>query len=143
MSKEITLTQGKKAIVDDDFQETKKYYFSHGYAVNKHVYMHREIMNAPSGMDVDHINGNTLDNRKENLRICTRSQNKMNTSRRKGNTSGYKGVCFDNTNKKWLATITINGKLKHIGLFQDAKSAAIAYDKKAKELFGDFAKLNF
>ena len=108
--------------------------------------IHRLIMDAPKGMEVDHINGNPLDNRKSNLRICTRSENERNKGPLKNNTSGYKGVTRQsriNKNDKWRAQIRHNSKLIVIGLYEDKEEAARAYDKKAKELHGEYAYLNF
>jgi len=105
--------------------------------------MHRLLIHAPKGMEVDHINGNGLDNRICNLRICTRSQNQINKGLQKNNTTGYKGVSFIKKHRKYRATIRINGKSMYLGEFESAKGAAFAYDNKAKELFGNFAKLNF
>jgi len=94
-------------------------------------------------MHVDHINGNPLDNRKSNLRICTHAENSNNTGPRKNNTSGYKGVYWAKRNKRWLAQITHNGKQVYIGHYKDKEEAARAYDAKAKEFQGEFAYLNF
>ena len=94
-------------------------------------------------MHVDHINGNPLDNRKSNLRICTNAENQRNRGVNKNNTSGYKGVCWAKQNKKWKARIKHNGKLIHLGYYKDKEEAARAYDKKAKELHGEYAYLNF
>jgi len=106
--------------------------------------IHRLIMDAPKGMCVDHINGNPLDNRKSNLRICTRSENMRNRGAQKNNTSGYKGVSWHKHKKKWGCKINKhNGKQIHVGYYKDKEEAARAYDKKAKEFHGEFAKLNF
>jgi len=104
--------------------------------------MHRAILNAPPRMDVDHINGNGLNNTRENLRLCTRSQNMMN-QRLKGGTSRFRGVSWLKGGAKWHAQVRANGKRLHLGLFTDETEAAMAYDAAARELFGDFARLNF
>lgn len=104
--------------------------------------MHRLIMDAKDGQKVDHINRNTLDNRKSNLRFVTQSQNMMNAVIRKTNTSGFKGVCFVSREGKWLATIWKDGKQKWLGYFKDKKDAAQAYNKAALELHGQYALLN-
>jgi len=116
--------------------------------------MHRVIMDPPKGMDIDHIDGNTLDNRKENLRICTRSQNSQNKKLRCDSASGYKGVHkmkSRNLKKPFKAYIGIpdwrEQGLKvnqmRLGYYATAGEAARVRDKKAKELFGEFAYLNF
>ena len=108
----------------------------------KYIYLHRLILKAKKGQEVDHRNGNGLDNRKNNLRFCTRSQNMMNQKRRKG-TSEFKGVYWHKRIKKWLAQITVNYKRTHLGYFDSEIKAGKAYDTKAVELFGKFARLNF
>ena len=105
--------------------------------------LHRLIADTPKGMYTDHINGDTLDNRKQNLRICTIAENGRNRRKNKNNTSGFKGVCWRKDDKTWHARIQHNKKLIHIGYFKDKEEAAKAYDRKAIELFGEFAKLNF
>jgi len=104
--------------------------------------LHRLIMNAPDNLDVDHIDGNGLNNTKTNLRLATRSQNNMNRVG-KSKTSPYKGVCWDKSKQRYMAQIAINNSNKYIGRFTTAIEAALAYDKKAIELHGEFAKLNF
>jgi hypothetical protein len=91
-------------------------------------------------MEVDHINHNGLDNRRINLRIATARQNKQNTKIQKSNTSGYKGVTKDRT--KWRAMIRISGKRVHLGMFDDKRDAAIAYNRAAIKYHGDFACIN-
>lgn len=149
--KQITLTRGMFAIVDDaDFDTLQKYNWQmhkHGYATRKkglgHISMHREIMNPPSGFDVDHINGNKLDNRRANLRICSRHENTFNQGLRSNNNSGYKGVSWRKQERKWIAQIQANGKRKTIGYFDSAIEAARAYDNAAIEAYGEYARLNF
>jgi hypothetical protein len=148
--KEIPLSQGKVAIVDDDMfdylNQWKWSYSGHGYAERrtwpekKKIYMHRLIAQTPNGMDTDHINHDKLDNRKENLRICTASENMGNSSIKDGR---FKGVSFHKSLNKWEAYITKNYDHKHLGLFQSPEEAAHAYDAAAKKFFGNFAKLNF
>lgn len=114
--------------------------FLKGFGKVKHRRLARFIMQAPKGMVVDHVNGDILDNSKSNLRVCTQMQNQQNKSISKSKKSSpYKGVYWHNQSNKWLVQI----RRKSIGLFQDAEEAAKAYDAKAKELFGEFAKLNF
>src|SRR5258708_31028872 len=122
MAKIIQLTQNQTSIIDDeDFEKINQfnwYYGKNSYATRdikinkkrKSILLHREIINCLDNQMVDHINGNTLDNRKENLRICTKSQNGMNRGKQKNNTSGYKGVHFYKANKKWQAYISYNSK---------------------------------
>lgn len=153
MTKNIPLTQGQVAIVDDnDFVELSEYnwYFHHGYAVRrgprpikKMIPMQVHLMNPENGNVVDHINGNKLDNTKLNLRVCTVRQNHANTSIRSDNTSGYKGVSFDKFRNKFAASLSCDGKCHHAGRYETAEEAARAYDDCAKRYFGEFAKLNF
>lgn len=110
---------------------------------NKAIFMHRVILNTPDGFMTDHINGNGLDNREANLRICTREQNKQNSVKRTKLSSKFKGVDWYKAYKKWRVRITFEKKPMHIGLYNDEVKAAQAYDKKAIELFGEFANLNF
>lgn len=93
-------------------------------------------------MQVDHRNCNGLDNRKENLRICTNQQNNMNKVSYRNSSSKYKGVYKDNERGGWAAQITIDGKKKFIGRYKIEEDAAVAYDRFAIKLFGEFAKLN-
>ena len=150
--KEILLTQNRYAIVDDEDYERineHKWYYKTPYAarrvkgiVNK-VIMHRVIMgDIPEGLEVDHINGNKLDNRKCNLRICKRSDNSKNVSKRPGYSSRFKGVSWVKDRKRWAVYVCNNGNNKHLGNFKDEKEAALFYNLKAKELHGEFAKLN-
>ena len=161
--KKIKLTQGKEALVDDEdcemLMEHKWCAQQKGndnfYVVRnsprdsngkqKTIYMHRVITNVPKGKQVDHINGNTLDNRRENLRTCTRSQNQMNRGRTKNNKSGYKGIYYAKDKprfKPWQAQIKHNKKTIYLGYYKTKEEAALAYNKKAIELFGEYAKLN-
>lgn len=153
--KEIQLTKGFTALVDDeDFELLSKHkwgvlitgrnkiYARRGITVRGKkiaILMHRIILNVPIDFQVDHINGNSLDNRKENLRICTSQQNSMN---RKNTKSLAKGVRFRKDHKKFQARIVLNGKEKHLGYFNSCDEAAKAYNKAALEYFGSFAKLN-
>ena len=108
--------------------------------------MHTLIMKTPEGYYIDHINPKrTLDNRKSNLRVCTHQQNCFNRSLSTLNKSGFKGVCYDKNHKskKWRAYITHNAKNMSLGSYKTKEEAARAYDEKAKELFGEFAHLNF
>lgn len=103
-------------------------------------------MNAPKGLQVDHKNGNTLDCRRSNLRICTNAQNNQNKKKHRDNISGYKGVSFfrwGNRSKRWKANIFAHGKHYRMGYFHTAKEAAKAYDIMALKLHGEYASLNF
>jgi hypothetical protein len=148
MTKQIPITQGKFVLVDDaDYKwlsQSKWYFQHHGYAtrnINGHARpMHRLIMGDPINIQVDHINGNKLDNRRENLRLCTHKENIRNQKKHKNNTSGYKGV-FRRRNR-WMAQIQHDRQFVYIGTFDTPQDAAQAYDEKARELFGDFAKPN-
>lgn len=111
---------------------------------NKSRFVHRvvwEMFNGPipNGFEIDHINRNPSDNRIENLRLCTSSQNKCNTGTREDNTSGFKGVSFHKASGKWRTSVTYEGITHHLGYFDDPQQAATAYKRKAIELFGNFA----
>ena len=111
---------------------------------NKKISMHRFIMNATdSTIHIDHINGNTFDNRRTNLRFASRSQNAINAQKTSNPKSSiYKGVSYFKLSKKWKAQIMLNKKSIYLGLFINEKEAALAYNKEAKALFGEFAVLN-
>jgi len=159
--KSIALSKGYEAIVDDcDYLVLSKMKwhvvvcpYNLVYAVRRqkingkiiNIMMHRFILGLIGNkkFQVDHINGNGLDNRRSNLRPCTDQQNKFNMKKRSDNTSGYKGVSWLPDRKRWQAQIQINKKNSRIGRFLSKVEAANAYDKRAVELFGEFAKLNF
>ena len=159
----ISLTQGLFALVDgNDYEELTKHKWHANKSGNtyyaarrigkwpnqKTILMHRVILNTPKGMDTDHQNHYGLDNRKINLRPCTHSQNLANGRKEqcylgKSTTSLFKGVHWNKNAQKWSAQITCNSKKSFLGYFNDEIEAAKAYDKKAKNLFREFAKLNF
>lgn len=153
MAKTIKLTQDKEVIVDaEDYEKFNvfKWYYSVGYANRdtrtkdggRVISMHRELMNAGDNEMVDHINGNTLDNRKENLRFCTKSTNAMNRGIPSNNKTGYKGVHYYKAYKNYQAYISCNKKRINLGYFKTAEEAAIAYNNAALLYHGEFAKLN-
>src|SRR5690606_19356654 len=117
------------------------------YAVSKRIgIMHRAILGSLHEElktdHVDHIDGNSLNNSKANLRVCNHSQNQANARLRTDNTSGYKGVSFLASNNVWVASIKIRGKQTYIGRFNTPETAALAYNEAAIRLHGEFARLN-
>jgi hypothetical protein len=100
------------------------------------------LLRAPADAQIDHIDGNKLNNQRVNLRFCTRTQNACNGKSRKNSSSKYKGVNFDKQTGRWLARIQMNKKQKNLGRFDNEVDAAIAYNKMATELHGVFARLN-
>lgn len=104
--------------------------------------MHRDVIDAPSGMITDHIDGDKLNNQQSNLRVCTVAENNRNIGLSCNNTSGYKGVSWSKPAKKWMAMICVNSGRRYLGLFEDAKAAAVAYDNAALEHYGSFAWCN-
>lgn len=133
-----------RALIDLEDVELVKHYKwclnGNGYVrSNKAGYLHRFLMNPSEDMVVDHISHNTLDNRKDNLRICTLQQNNWNMNVRDTNTSGHTGVCFDNRRNKWFAQIFVNGKYNFLGYYEN-KQDAINTRKQAEILyFGEYA----
>ncbi len=151
----IGLTQGKFAIVDAaDYPRLSRYkwYAARGrgdkyYAMTSRpngrpIRMHRLLMNPPAGLVVDHVDGNGLNNRRCNLRICTPAENTRNRPARIGS-SRFKGVCLDPRRHKYGARLCVNGHRHRLGAFADEIEAAIAYDLQAVTLAGRFAYLNF
>jgi len=118
------------------------YAHTHDSKGENDTYMHHFILGV-KGVIVDHINGNGLDNRKSNLRICTHKQNCRSSRKRKIKTSKYKGVHRLKTSKKWCVQIGLNYKKIHIGYYNTEEEAAKAYDKAALKYYGEFACLNF
>ena len=156
--KEILLTQGKTAQIDDeDFEYLNQWKW---YAVRSHrcwyaqrnirlgqnkrtvIQMHRQLMNPEGTLQVDHKDRDGLNNQRANLRICTLSQQRQNEGARQG-TSQFRRVCWHKAANKWAAHIGMNGKQIYLGVFDTEEEAARAYDAKARELFGEFAYLNF
>lgn len=142
---------GKFAIADDEdaslLQGKKWYVHNKKYAAttvyegggrSRILFMHNLILGSKG---IDHVNGNGLDNRRSNLRVCTHSQNMMNISRHKDNKSGYKGVSWCKLNKRWKAQITINGKNTYLGLFATPEEAHKIYALKATQNHKEFARV--
>lgn len=102
--------------------------------------LHRFLLDAPKGIQVDHKNGDTLDNRRENLRLATHSQNMMNRKLQKNNTSGVCGVTWDKSTDKWMAHIAKNGTSKTIGYFEDIESAKNARLEFEEKMFKEFSR---
>lgn len=154
MAKTIQLTKGCVTIVDDeDYEKLIRYswfakknhkkFYAQRRSGMKHFQMHDEIMQPPPGFSVDHINGDSLDNRRYNLRLASQRQQCYNRKKIDNTSSRYKGVCYHIGKKKWQTNIKIYGQVKYLGTFTDEIEAAKAYDAAARELFGDFARLNF
>jgi hypothetical protein len=152
--RKIPLTQGKYAIVDpEDYEELTKYkwfakrfkgrFYAGRTVKKKTVRMHQAIIGDVEGKVIDHINHNGLDNRKANLRFVTTQQNSWNRRKNRGNySSRYKGVAWSKSRKKWRTKVKCNGRVISIGHFDDERAAAMAYDARAKKLFGEYAAPN-
>jgi hypothetical protein len=154
--KEIKLTKGMVTLVDEvdfDYLNQSKWcvhrshatFYAHRRLHGKLISMHRVIlerMGFKNFEQVDHINGNKLDNRRSNLRPATESQNQWNRTKLVNNKSGYKGVHWNKDRSKWRASIRFNRHLYHLGYFTDPIEAAKAYNDAAIEYHGEFAKLN-
>jgi len=154
--KEIPLTRGKVALVDDEDYDTlnqvrwqafrsRNTFYAHRHDPEKHshtIAMHRSIMDPTPGFQVDHKNRDGLDNRRANLRVCSFEQNTYNRSLTRS-TSGYKGCSYHIRRRQWQAYITVKQQQHYLGLYATAEDAARAYDAMALVIFGDFALLNF
>jgi len=155
VSHQIPLGKEKFTLVDGiDFDRLKNipwFLSGTGYAVGfmsvgsrpRLVYLHRFLMNAQPGQLVDHINGDALDNRRENLRLATARQNVQNKCVSPLSATGLKGVGWHKRRRKFHARIQLQGVRVHLGYFEDARSAALAYDAAARMVFGSFARCNY
>lgn len=154
--KKIKVGKDKYAIVDnEDFSFLNRVFWrvnKDGYArttfqvksgVRKDITMHRLILNPYTENQIDHINNDRLDNRRQNLRVCLLKENVFNRSKGKGKSSQYKGVGRYKRTGQWQARICFEGKLMHLGMFEKEEDAAEAYNKAAKKYFGKYAWLNF
>jgi hypothetical protein len=150
--REIKLTKGKVAIVDDSDYEVLSaftwYFDGRGYASRtlcigypkcKHYRMHRQVLGiVDPKIHVDHINGDRLDNRKSNLRLCSNAENMRNRGALKSNTSGFKGVVLSGKDR-WRAQIKFKRTYYYLGIFSTAEAAHEAYKSAAAKLHGEFA----
>lgn len=157
--KKIPLTRGQVALVDDedfDYLNQWKWFasFTKGkfYAVRnvpnrakrqKMIRMNRILMDAKDGYEIDHVDGNSLNNQRANLRACSHKENSRNKKFHSKNTSGFKGVTWHKGERRWRAQIGVNYKKIVIGRFLTVEDAALAYDGAAKRFFGEFALTNF
>jgi hypothetical protein len=156
MIREIPLTQGQVALVDtgdyDFLMQWKWAYFrtktgKTGYAGRSapnstYLYMHRIILDAPKGVQVDHKDLNGLNNIRANLRFCTPSQNSQNRAKDSRCSSQYKGVSWHKSSGLWFACLNISHKRHYLGYFRSEIDAAIAYNAAAIKHFGEFARIN-
>lgn len=160
----IRISSGKTACVDDadvNWVLQWRWQHDHGYVsrrvrkdgIAKKIYLHRALLDAPAGVEVDHINGNGLDNRRTNLRLATKSQNAANATKRSGTTSRFKGVYLHRVASVvagrmysytyWCARIHTCTGVQVIGYFKNEEEAAKAYDTEARSIYGRYARLNF
>ena len=132
----------------EDYDKIKEYKWRislDGYVVSaatkdhKEIRMHRLIMDCPKGKVVDHINHCKSNNCKNNLRICTHSENMKNKKKSKNNTSGITGVTWKKRDKRWEAQITVDNKIIHLGYFKTIEEAAKARKEAEIKYFGEFA----
>jgi hypothetical protein len=151
----VPLTQGREAIIDaEDAEDVGRY----GWFCSVHkgkpyarrntrredgtkygVYLHRDLISDAGDLDIDHINGDGLDNRRSNLRLATRSQNMMNAKTVATNSSGYRGVSWQKSKRKWRATICVSGRKTYLGDFKDIEEANAAYVSASLRLHGVFS----
>lgn len=149
----IKLTRGKETWIDDcDYERISRHqwhaqkdyntWYAKTYIEGKIVLLHRFILNPPDNVEIDHRDGNALDNRRFNIRECSHSENMHNQRPQVNKSSRYKGVSWDKSRSKWYAQIRINSKQKSLGHFSDENEAAKVYNEAAKKLFGQFAYIN-
>lgn len=143
----IKVKGGIFALIDEEDLELVNKYTWHtcdkGYPRNRYYgRMHRHIMGNPLGMVVDHINGNKLDNRRQNLRVCTQAQNCRNRSSAAGSTSKFKGVSWNQRKQRWIVSIKYYEKTVYIGSYKSEELAALCYNIASQELHGEFGKKN-
>lgn len=153
--KEIKLTNGGVALVDDeDFEKLSSYKWHrhdertlqyvrvalYGSGKQQILLMHRVVMNAPTGVDVDHRDGDGLNNQKYNLRLCTDQQNSMNLKLFRTSTSGHKGVSWNKQFKKWEAYIWFHRKKIRLGEYKEKSDAIAARENAEKELYGNWSR---
>lgn len=145
----IQLSKGKNCIVDDnDYYDliVYKWGFNGRYAsrtkrengLKKTILMHRQIMAFPGSAQIDHINGDKLDNRRCNLRLASNAENQYNRGKQKNNTSGFKGVRLNRKSNKWCAQLKFNGKFHYLGIFHTPEEAHEKYLQFSREKHGDF-----
>ena len=150
--KKIKLSKGKFAIVDDkDFERLSKKKWHYTLYARRSVVengkrksslMQWEVLGKPrKGLQVDHVNGDKLDNRRKNLRIATPSQNRVNSVKPKNNTSGYKGVIWNRICKKWIAKTSFNKKLIFLGYFTSKLDAYKAYCEACVKYHKEYARV--
>lgn len=152
----ITLTQGLAATVDDDDFEALSahkwyatqarllYYAARAIPISEgggKILMHRLLFDFPKGMSIDHIDGDGLNNCRANLRLATHAENMRNRGRQKNNSSGFKGVFWDDSSKQWMSRIKVEGRPIYLGLFSTPAEAYVAYCAAAVELHGEFARI--
>lgn len=142
--KDFCLLNNLEWMVKEDFDSIYAVrFFRRERSSSKLLSMHRFICNPPAGLVIDHINCNGLDNRRDNLRLATHSQNRCNNPKRKNTTSRFRGVHYSKKNRKWVAQIKYEGGKKWLGYFDNETDAAKAFDAAARKYHGEFARLNF